>query len=187
MWKWVWLEDLDSRASTPESQHSNNSSSSLPPPPPDSPDVTTPSESDESDDDSIPVITHAVIFKCIGVHKERRYQEILSEASTRLEDGQRVPVKLYPEPDNPVDSKAIAFMCQIVDSAWERIGYAVSEVLDELHDAISGGKIISVSFDYIKYSVHFSKLGWYAGIRISRSGEWSSKVLRSRAASYNTF
>ena len=111
----------------------------------------------------------------------------LSEASRKLEDGEIVPVKLYPEPDNPVDSKAIAFMCQIADSAWERIGYAVSEVLDELHEAMSRGKIISVSFDYIRYSVHFSKPGWYAGIRIARSGEWSSTVLRSRAASYNIF
>jgi len=176
----MWLEDLDSRTPTPESLCSNSEV----PPSADSPNVST---SSESDDDSIPSITHAVIFKCIGVHKERRYQDVLSEASRKLDDGDNVPVKLYPEPDNPVDSKAIAFMCQITGSAWERIGYAVSEVLDELHEAMSRGKIISVSFDYIRYSVHFSKPGWYAGIRIARSGEWSSTVLRSRAASYNRF
>ena len=107
------------------------------PSPLNSPDDIT---SSESDDDSIPAIIHAVIFKCIGVHKERRYQDVLSEASKKLDDGKRVPVKFYPEPDNPVDSKTIAFICQIVDSAWKRIGYAVTEVLDELHEAISGGK-----------------------------------------------
>ena len=63
----------------------------------------------------------------------------------------------------------------------------MSEVLDELYEAMSRGKIISVSFDYIRYFVHFSKPGWYAGIRIPRSGEWSSTVLCSCAASYYSF
>ena len=89
VWKWVWLEDLDSRASTPESLHSVN---------------------------------------------------ILSVANEKLENGEIVPVKLYPEPDNPVDSKAIAFMCLIANSVWERNGYVVMEVLDEFYEAMSRGK-----------------------------------------------
>jgi len=105
-----------------------------------------------------------------------------------LEDGESVPVTLYPTPDNPIVSKAIAFMCQIADAASERIGYnMVKEVLDELHEAISIGKIISVLFDYIRYSVLFNEPGWYAGICIARSGKWSSTILCSRAAYYNTF
>ena len=84
MWEWICLEDLDSRASTPESLYSNGAMSNSVLPPANSPDVTT---SSESDDDSIPAITHAVIFKCIGVHKERRYQDILCEASRKLDDG----------------------------------------------------------------------------------------------------
>jgi len=43
----------------------------------------------------------------------------LSVANKMLEDGESVPVKLYPEPDNPVDSKAIAFMCQIVGNGLD--------------------------------------------------------------------
>ena len=45
-------------------------------------------------------------------------------------------------------------MCQIADSAWERIGYAVTEVLDEFHEAMSRGKIISVSFDTLYFSLN---------------------------------
>ena len=87
------------------------------------------------------------------------------------------------EPDNQYDSKAIAFMCKL-DNSWERIGYVVQEALDEVHEAIRNKKILGVSFDYIKYIVHFKNPGWYTGIKITRNGEWSQKVLRSRAANY---
>jgi len=47
-----------------------------------------------------------------------------------LEDGESVPVTLYPGPDNPIVSKAITFIRQIADPASERIGYnMVKEVL----------------------------------------------------------
>jgi len=67
---------------------------------------------------------------------------------------------------------------------WQRIGYVVSEITDEVHRAINDGKILDVSFDYIKYNVYFSTPGWYAGIRITLNGEWSLKVQRSRAKTY---
>ena len=47
--------------------------------------------------------THSLVFKC---NKEVRYQETLKKAA-------EVPVRVHPEPDNPVDSKAIAVECQI--------------------------------------------------------------------------
>ena len=73
--------------------------------------------------------------------------------------------------------------CKIDDSGSVRIGYVVREVLDEVHDAINK-KILNVSFDWIKYNVHFKSPGWYAGIRIQRHGEWSLEVLCSRVTSY---
>ena len=152
-----------------------------PTPPPISYDSSTSSELD----DSVPAITHSVIFKCIGAHKEIHYQEILAAANRKLEKGTKVPVKLDPEPQNKYDNRAIAFVCQIDDTNWERIGYVVSEVLEEVHQAINNREILNVTFDWIKYIVHFKSPGWYAGIRISRKGEWSQKVLRSRAANYN--
>ena len=119
-----------------------------------------------------------MIFKCIGAQKERHYQEVLSLANRKIKEGINIPVKIEAEPYNQYDSKAIAFMCKLDDhSDWERIGYVVQEVLDEVHDAITNKKILDVSFDYIKYVVHFKSPGWYAGIKITRNGEWSQKVL----------
>jgi len=83
-----------------------------------------------------------------------------------LKENLKVQVKLQPEPDNRYDSKAIAFLCKIDESGWVRIGYVVREVLDEVHEAINKKKILNVSFDWIKYTVHFKSPGWYAGIRI---------------------
>ena len=39
-------------------------------------------------------------------------------------------------------------------------------------------------FDWIKYKVHFSTPGWYAGIRITLNGQWLLNVQRSRATTY---
>ena len=41
-------------------------------------------------------------------------------------------VDLVPEPENPQDSKAIAFKCK-VDGKWCVIGYVVREALDVVH------------------------------------------------------
>ena len=49
----------------------------------------------------VPEITHSAVFKCIGVNKEHRYQEIVAVASRQLRDGETVPVRLTKEPHNP--------------------------------------------------------------------------------------
>ena len=82
------------------------------------------------------------------------------------------------EPNNPVDARVVAFMYH-VDQEWERIGYVVQEALDDVHCAMNEKKILNVQFDWIKFVVHFKRPGWYAGIIITRSGEWSQTVLRS--------
>jgi len=49
-------------------------------------------------------------------------------------EGTEIPERLWPEPDNPVDSNAIiAFVCQVVPDQWEQIGYVVKEVCDDVH------------------------------------------------------
>ena len=40
-------------------------------------------------DEEVPTITHSVVFKCIGSHKEHRYQELLSLANKRLKMDQQ--------------------------------------------------------------------------------------------------
>ena len=52
---------------------------------------------------------HTLTFKVIGCKKEQIYQ-----------DGHDVPVRLTPEPENPFDSRAIAFMC-FMDGQWYRL------------------------------------------------------------------
>ena len=48
------------------------------------------------------------------------------------------------EPSNPRDSRALAFVCQI-DGEHRTIGYAVSEVLEEVHTALDSGSVLSVA------------------------------------------
>lgn len=72
------------------------------------------------------------------------------------------------EPENPIDSKAIAFRCQIGDE-WHTIGYTVREALDPVHTAIQNQDIISVRFSWVNYLVSWSRSGpgYYAGINIT--------------------
>ena len=95
-------------------------------------------------------------------------------------------MKLKPEPENPYDNKAVAFICQADENAeWKRIGYVVREAADEVLTALNANKILNISFEWIKYIVYFRNRGWYAGIKITRSGEWPQQVLLSRATSYS--
>ena len=82
-------------------------------------------EEKEVEDHCIPTITHSMVFICIGATKEMRYQELLALANRQMRNSEVVPVQLQKEPGNPVDSNAIAFICQ-ANKDWERIGYVVS-------------------------------------------------------------
>jgi len=171
MWDWIWLDGDSSDDSTNTSDVEDNAD-----------------KSDDCDDNdttgtagiSVSAITHSVIFKCIDVLKEDRYQEVLALANKSRNEGVDVPVKLEKEPDNPADARAIAFMCH-ADNAWERIGYIVKEALDDVHQAIDEQKILSVKFDWVKFMKLHKKAGWYTGINITRNGEWSQSVMHSRS------
>ena len=109
----------------------------------------------------IPLI-HTITFKCVGTMKERRYQEILKQVSQLpMED---VRVKLQPEPDNPYDSKAIAFVVNL-NGKEHRIGYVVHELLDEVHHDLSGNLIKRVQCAWVKFIVEWPKSdpGYYCG------------------------
>ena len=66
------------------------------------------------------MITHSVVFKCIGYINIRR----LCLAAQSMVKDEDVPCILQAEPSNPVDAKAVAFKCK-VDGSWKTIGYAV--------------------------------------------------------------
>ena len=56
------------------------------------------------------------------------------------------------------------------------------EACDNVHEAINQHKILSVSFAWVRLCVYFKNPGWYAGIKITRSGDWSDVVVRSRSS-----
>ena len=135
MWNWEWVEDADIESDSEASSRDE----------PEPPAVDTEEEEEEAEDHGVPAITHSVVFKCIGATKEMRYQELLALANRRVRNSEIVPVKLQKEPGNPVDSNAVAFMCQ-ADKDWERIGYVVSEALPDVNAAMDNDKIIKVFF-----------------------------------------
>ncbi|XP_065884179.1 uncharacterized protein [Dysidea avara] len=174
LWQWTWLNDTPSTSPSPSPiPHSSSCT----------PDVISVSQTtSESEDDDIPAITHTVIFKCIGAHKETAYQDQLKLAKQKLQDGNPVVVKLNLEPQNPRDSKAIAFICKIDDGEWKRIGYVVKEAVDDVHTALNEKKILNVAFNWIRFKLYETP-AWYAGIKITRNCEWSQRVLLSRSPS----
>ena len=179
VWKWEWFTAADVESSSEDERSEITVVPETPPP-----------ESSESDSDTIDEAsvhlsahnrtTHTVTFKCIGCHKEVQYQQALACASQCRRNGELVLCKLECEPNNPHDSRAIAFFCKL--NKWEKIGYAVKEVLEELHDAIANNKITDVTIKWIKYVIYWQSPGWYAGIDITREGQWSHTVLRSQSA-----
>ena len=156
VWKWSWEDDGEAEATT-QSEPEDHSES-----------LSSDAETD----------THSLVFKCMGSNKEVRYQETLKKAAELQDKGESVPVRVHPEPDNPVDSKAIAFECQI-NNEWKVIGYVVREALPAVHKALADKVIADVSIEWIRYIVHWSRSspGWYAGVRITKQGIWPKETI----------
>ena len=172
IYEWEW-EDGDACEGALETSHdcsysslSSRLSSPYPPPHP----IAITNE---------PTVTHSLIFKCIGAVRDKGQQEALERAYMARQTGETVPVKIEPEPKNPYDSKAICFKCMVGE--WCRIGYIVREALDEVHEAIRYGHILCVNFAWVKFLLHWTRSGpgFYAGIYITRKGEWSDICIRS--------
>ena len=55
-----------------------------------------------------------------------------------------------------------------------------------MHSALDAREIVSVKFDWVKYLIHWSRSGpgWYAGIDVTKRGQWPSCVVRSRSVRY---
>ena len=167
IWKWTWedaaehnqsvLDDFDERDDSSESD--NNSQ--------------------QEDAFQSTLVTHSLIFKCIGATKSHHYQEALAKAAEEFKEGGNIEVRVRKEPTNPKDARAIAFDCKLGHD-WKIIGYVVKEALDGVHDAIQTDSIISVQFDWIRYITHWSGSGpgWYCGIKISKRGDWPKEVVR---------
>ena len=188
IWKWEWVNEHYEYASDGESRTSTEIIPETPP--------LHGSDHDNGEEPSLcldgatalkvcPQVTHTVTFKCIGTTKENKYQENLARISQLRIRGIIVPCRVKAEPNNPYDSKPIAFECQ-VDGVWCIIGYVVREALDELHDAMAGKKITQVSLAWVKFQLFWSAIGWYAGVNITCSGQWSLTILRCQSSIVST-
>ncbi len=64
-----------------------------------------------------------------------------------------------------------------------RIGYAVTEVLEDLHAAMSSSRIVSVEFKWVMYRLDWYRTGpaYYCGLNITRLGVWPRVVVRHRS------
>ena len=95
-----------------------------------------------------------VNFKCVGVTRDPLYQETLKLAFDMLiNEKKNVPVRLNPEPNNPYDSHAVAFECEIIAGCWKVFGYVPKELCDFVLSAIDKGDILNVEFSWIKYKI----------------------------------
>jgi len=124
---------------------------------------------------SSPSATHTVTFKCIGTTHVSVSQQVLQKVSGLLHKGETVPVDIFSEPDNPCDSKAIAFKC-FLDG---RVEYIAREALASVHSARSNRKIAGVAFSRAKYLVTWPRSGpgYYVGINISIYIMWPPAVV----------
>jgi len=138
--------------------------------------------SEEQSDDHASTAVYTITFKCVGTTKEQRYQDVLARAAHEKRNGRDVKVKITPEPQNPFDAKTIAFELQ-VDNQRERVGYMVRDVLGTVHLALHNDDKLSVDQDWVKFITHWCRScpGWYCGIKISKTGSWSSEVMRCRS------
>ena len=99
-----------------------------------------------------------------------------------MEAGDSVVVELCPEPHNPVDSLAIAFVC-ILQGHKQGIGYVVKEAQPHVRDALRTGSICKVEFKWIKYVTDWyrSGPGYFAGVNVTKTGLWARDVVRVRS------
>ena len=165
---WEWEESYDDNIThVSETNSIANSSNSLN------------SNTDSDATQCSTVVQSTVTFKCIGCQHRTSSQDTLEVVSELLDQGEAVPVNVFPEEENPHDSKAIAFKCW-VNNKWKRIGYVVKEARDAVHEARRAGIITQVPFKWAKYKSRFGRSGpgLYAGINITKYGAWGTEVHR---------
>lgn len=167
IWKWVLWSDEDedsvSEGELPNSRETDNDCSE--------------EEMQEEPETSAFDMLCSVVFKCVGTMKEEKYQHILANTALAKRNKVKVKARMLPEPNNPVDAKAIAFQILTeTENKWERVGYA-------LHREILAKNIVAVELEWIKFITHWhhSNPGWYCGIKITKKGLWDNNVMRCKS------
>ena len=143
-----------------------------------------PDQSDAIDDDHDGEIEnadareHTVTFKCVGVHREAVYQDILQEVNEQRHRGEEIRVDVELEPENPVDADAVAFVVSL-DKERRRIGYVVRECCSVVKAAIVDKTLVSCKFKWVGYRLTFpGGPGFYCGVNLTKTGPWPNVVHR---------
>ena len=68
---------------------------------------------DEESDAMLPIQQHTIAFKVMGTVKLSGVQQILQKVRDCMLSGIATPVRVIPEPTNPIDKNAIAFQCYL--------------------------------------------------------------------------
>ena len=110
-------------------------------------------------------VPHTVVFKCIGAVRDSDSQTTLRAARDRLADRYTVPVRMRQEPTNIMDSRAVVFEREL-NGKWNKVGYVVSDILEEVHAAINANKILDTRFKWMKYITTWTRSGpgYFAGM-----------------------
>ena len=136
--------------------------------------VLTSSERENENEEDVQDTLTQWLSRSLATKKEQINQDVLEKCRDALQDGHDVPVRLTPEPENPFDSRAIAFMC-LIDSG---IGLVV--VLEDVHQSLSHNNVTSVKFSWMPYMTHWhSGFGFYARVNSTKRGYWAPAVVRS--------
>jgi len=78
----------------------------------------------------------------MGTTKIAGAQGVL-EARDRLHQNEDEPLRIIPEPENPVDKNAIAFKCRIdIDSKQFKFGQNTNELLSTVHNNLVMGVFV---------------------------------------------
>ena len=163
---WAWSDTMDDEHAQNDQDHSSSCTDG------------SSTETDLSDECVQSREISVVNFKCIGVTRDVSYQETLKNAFLATKEGKTVCVRLTPEPDNPYDSHAVAFECQ-VDGCWRVFGYVIKELFDPVLDAINKREIVSVDFAWIKYKIlKTTRAGYYTAVTVKKRNEWAPIVHR---------
>ena len=172
MWKWLVVEVNDSDVDDDVNEECGADDVS----------ISNVDDKDGSDPNEEEEKLHTITFKCIGSNKEHQYQEVLAEMNLKRKRGDKINVRITPEPHNCFDSRAIAVEAE-TNSKWERVGYLVNDVLECVHKVLATNKLVSVEMSWVKFITHWSRSGpgWYCGIDICRKGTWSNVVCRCRS------
>lgn len=147
-------------------------------------DTTSTEHNDPEQLDLIPIdqhsnVTHTLPFKVMGVTYSKEAQDHLEAAYDHLYTAKEIVyAKLFPEPENAHDNKAIAVSIKYND-VWCKVGYIAAELTKYLHAVWSDGLDFEVTVQHIKFRTSYLKVGFYITINLTRKGEWEPEVIRA--------